>query len=68
MCWDKLRPSGALGNQATSGGTRVLGAKAAADSQTSRSFPGGVYFDTAVYATVTGTTPVIEVAWAKEPA
>jgi hypothetical protein len=57
-----------LANQATSGGTRLLGARAGANGQTTRSFPKGAYFDTAVYATVTGTAPVIEIVWSKEPA
>jgi hypothetical protein len=54
-----------LANQATSGGTRVLGLRADANDEKSRSFPRGVYFSTACYATLTGTSPRVEIAWSR---
>jgi len=53
----------ALANQSTSGGTRVMGTKAALATVTD-TFPGApVFFGAAVYATITGTTPITEIYW-----
>ncbi len=56
-----------LANQATSGGTRVMGA-AAANGGTDNVFPGApTEFGTACYATLTGTTPQTEIWWRPKP-
>ena len=55
----------ALANKASSGGTRVQGARAQTNAENYRDFgTAPIYFGTAIYATVTGTTPVCEVVWA----
>uniref|UniRef100_A0A6M3J0F6 Uncharacterized protein n=1 Tax=viral metagenome TaxID=1070528 RepID=A0A6M3J0F6_9ZZZZ len=54
----------ALANKATSGGTRVMGAKAAINGSDNAHFSGDpVFFGTGCYATITGTTPIIEIHW-----
>jgi len=53
-----------LANQATSGGTRVMGVSVAANATDAELFPGApVYFGTAVYATITGSSPLTEIYW-----
>jgi hypothetical protein len=53
-----------LANAVATGGTRVVGLRALATSQMVRSFPGrGIYFGTGLFATTTGTAPIIEIVY-----
>lgn len=53
-----------LSNKVGSGGARVAGVRADAGENASRSFPnGGIFFDTAIYATITGTTPDVDMSF-----
>lgn len=53
-----------LANAVATGGTRVIGLRALATSQGVRAFPSpGVYFGTGIYATTTGTDPIIEIVY-----
>jgi hypothetical protein len=57
----------ALANQAGSGGTEVLGWGAAASGFQAMPMSFPAYFDTACYATITGTSPVVYVLVAPVP-
>jgi len=56
----------AIANAVATGGTRVLGCRARATNENGRPFPGiGVYFSTGIFATVTGTSPVVEIIYSE---
>ena len=58
----------ALANQATSGGTRIMGAKALTTAVQDSHFAGDpVSFNVACYATITGTAPIVEIHYRTAP-
>jgi len=55
-----------IANAVATGGTRVFGCRAQATNERSRSFPGlGRFFTTGIFATVTGTSPVVEIVYSE---
>ena len=53
-----------LANAVATGETQVVGLRALATSQGARAFPDpGIYFGTGLYATTTGTAPIIEIVY-----
>jgi len=55
-----------IANAVSTGGTRVSGCRSQATNERSRSFPGlGEFFTTGIFATVTGTSPVVEIVYSE---